>query len=276
MSTHPIVVGIDGSPGASRAVDWALSWAEALEVPVRIIASERVPPGHTPDSDSLGAKAEAVIRDEMARLSEKDAAVEIHPEALVAHPVTALLDASREAGAVIVGSRGSGAFRGSVVGSISGSVAAQAYCPTIVIPPGASVDHDATGPLVVGFDGSEPAFRAARLAISAATVEGRSVRLVQAETGVTSPDEPLDDAVDELRADHPDVEVELITVEGDAVQALTDASREGAFLIMASQGHRGVPGFLLGSTTRALVQEAQSPVIVLTSRSEKLWPLRRA
>jgi len=35
-----------------------------------------------------------------------------------------------------------------------------------------------------------------------------------------------------------------------------------------------MPGFLLGSTARALVQTAQSPVIVLTGRSERRWPVR--
>lgn len=274
VSTEPIVVGIDGSPGAARAVDWALSWAQAVGAPVRIIASESVPPGLRQDSPGLGAKAKAVIDAETERLGDGPSGVEISLEPLVAHPVTALLEASQTASAVVVGTRGSGAFQGSVIGSISGSVAAAAECPTVVLPPGAAAEFSADGPIVVGFDGSESAHAAASLAAQAAGVEGRRLRLVQAETGVTSPEEPMDDVVDELRAGNEGVEIELVTVPGGAVQALTDESRDAAYLVMASQGHRGVPGFLLGSTTRALIQSAQCPVVVLTARSEQLWPVR--
>lgn len=71
----------------------------------------------------------------------------------------------------------------------------------------------------------------------------------------------------------PRAEVELVTVEGDAAEALTAQSQEAGLLVVASQGHRGVPGFLLGSTTRALVQSAMCPVVVLTAQSERLWPV---
>ncbi len=274
MTAEPIVVGVDDSPDASKALDWALSWAEAVGSPVRMIASEAVPPGRTADSPGLGKTAQAAIEQQLARLRKVAPDAEVDAEALVAHPVSALIAESLDAGAVVLGTRGVGAYQGSVIGSISGAVAASAHCPTIIITSNAPSAYDPDGPIVVGFDGSEPAMGAARLAVSAAAAEGRSVQLLQAEGGVTSPDEPLDHLVDELRSEHPDVELELVTSEGSAVGALTSASRKAAFVVVASQGHRGVPGFLLGSTTRALVQSAQAPVIVLTARSEKRWPVR--
>lgn len=274
MATEPIVVGVDDSPDASKALDWALSWAKAVGSPVRMMASEAVPPGRTTDSPGLGANAQAAIDQQVARLSKVAPDAVVEAEALVAHPVSALIAASHEAGAVVLGTRGVGAYQGSVIGSISGAVAASAHCPTVIITSNAPSAFDPDGPIVVGFDGSEPALGAARLAVSAAAAEGRSVRLIQAEVGKTSPDEPLDHLVEDLRSGHPEVEIELIASEGSAVGALTSASRSAAFVVVASQGHRGVPGFLLGSTTRALVQSAQAPVIVLTARSEKRWPVR--
>lgn len=277
MSDQPIVVGIDGSSGASRALDWALSWAGSVGAPVRFVAAEAVPPGRTTDSPGLGEKARAVIEAETARLRE--AGVESGPdsgvrsEALVAHPVSALIAESQQAGAVVVGTRGSGAYQGNVIGSIAGAVAASAHCPTVVIPPGAPAGHDAEGPIVVGFDGSEASLGAARLAASAAATEGRELVLVQAEIGATSPDEPLDHIAEQLRSEHPDVTIELRATPEDAAEALTSASEGAAFVVVSSHGHRGVPGFLLGSTARALVQTAHSPVIVLTGRSERRWPV---
>ncbi|MDO5502883.1 MAG: universal stress protein [Actinomycetia bacterium] len=274
--SDPIVVGTDGSPDAGHAVTWAISWARAVDSPLRIIASEAVPPGRTADSPGLGEKARAALDQELDRLRSAGVSgiEDFDTEALVAHPVSALIAESQRAAAVVVGTRGSGAYQGGVIGSISGAVAASAHCPTIVVPGSAPPQFDADGPIVVGFDGSEPALGAARLAISAANAEGRTVRLVQAEAGVTSPDEPLDDLVEQLRSEEADVEIEFINAAGSAVQALTAESRDAAFVVMASQGHRGVPGFLLGSTTRALVQQANTPVIVLTARSEHRWPVR--
>ncbi|KAB7745683.1 hypothetical protein GA707_07210 [Nostocoides sp. F2B08] len=277
VNAQPIVVGIDGSPGASRALDWALSWAGSTGAPVRVIAAEAVPPGRTASSPGLGGTARAVIEGETSRLQEAradEADVRIETEALVAHPVSALIAESQQAGAVVVGTRGSGAYQGNVIGSIAGAVAASAHCPTVVIPPGAPDHHDDEGPIVVGFDGSEASLGAARLAVSAAAAEGREVVLVQAEIGETSPDEPLDHIAETLRSEHPDVTIELRATAEDAAEALTAASGDAAFVVVSSHGHRGVPGFLLGSTARALVQTAQSPVIVLTGRSERRWPVR--
>lgn len=274
MTPEPIVVGVDDSPDASKALDWALAWAGAVGSPVRILASEAVPPGRTTDSPGLGQKAQAAVDQQLERLHRVSPEAEVDAEVLVAHPVTALITASQGAGAVVLGTRGVGAYQGSVIGSISGAVAASAHCPTVIITSNAPSAYDPDGPIVVGFDGSEPALGAARLAVSAAAAEGRSVRLIQAEVGTTSPDEPLDDLVAQLRGEHPEVDIELVASADNAVGALTSASRSAAFVVVASQGHRGVPGFLLGSTTRALVQSAQAPVIVLTSRSEKRWPVR--
>lgn len=275
MTAGHIVVGVDGSPDARRAVDWAASWASAVGAPLTLVAAQPIPPGRKPDSPGLGDAAQAALDAELARLDSEQAGLSVSGDVAISHPVTALVGASETAGAVVVGTKGTGGWRGTLVGSVSGNVAASAHCPTVVVPTEAPEAYDPTGPLVVGFDGSEAAQHAAMLALEAAAAEGRAVRLVQADAGVTSPDEPLDIAVEELRQRHPDVEVELLHESGSAVDVLTQHSADAAFVVVASQGHRGVPGFLLGSTTRALVQTARCPVVVLTSRSEKLWPVGR-
>lgn len=273
MTAEPIVVGVDGSSDAQRAVDWALTWGAAVGAPVTIVAAEPVPPGRNPNTPGFGERAKTVIADELARLRESAPDQAVEGTAAISHPVTALVGASRTAGAVVIGTRGTGGWRGSILGSVTSNVAASGYCPTVVLPPTAPAFFDPSGPIVVGSDGSEASMQAARLAVEAAAAEGRTVRLVQAEKGATSPEEPLDGLVDELRALQPDVDVELVTVEGRAADALAEHSAHAAFVVVASHGHRGVPGFLLGSTTRALVQNAQAPVIVLTERSQKLWPV---
>ena len=276
MSEGRIAVGVDGSSDARRAAAWALTWAEAVGGTVNLIAAEPIPPGRTPDSPGLGEKAQVTLDDELTHFAERAGDVEVTGEVAISHPVTALVNASQDAGAVVVGTHGKGGWKGTLVGSVSGNVAAASHSPTVVLPTGAPNTFDATGAIVVGYDGSEAAAHAAELAIQAATAEGRVVRLAQADTGVSSPDEPLEEQVAALREANPRVEIELVSETTGAVELLTQLSRDAAFVVVASAGHGGVPGFLLGSTTRALVQTAQCPVMVLTRRSEKLWPLASA
>ena len=96
--------------------------------------------------------------------------------------------------------------------------------------------------------------------------------MIQAGAGDSSPPEPLQEQVDALRAEFPGVTIEFQTVQADPVQALTESAKDAAFLVVASQGHRGVPGFLLGSTTREVLRVSEGPVIVMTERSKRLWP----
>lgn len=269
MTAH-IVVGTDGSPEALRATDWAISWAAAVDGRVTLISSQPIPPGRGPDSPGLGEKAKATIAAERERLVGSP--VEVDARAEVAHPVTALVRASEAADAVVVGTEGAGGWRGGIVGSTSSNVAAAAHCPTVVVPKISTTEFDTTGPLVVGFDGSDAATHVARLAIEAAQHRGRTVRMIQAGAGESSQPEPLDEQVEALRAEFPDATIELETVATEPAQALTEAARDAAFLVVASQGHRGVPGFLLGTTTREVLRVSEKPVIVMTERSKRLWP----
>ena len=129
---HQVVVGIDGSPASERALEWAA--AEAAR-------SGAVLEGHT----SFEPGYVFISRDEvelaMKKVVDQAAAVvaNIAPGVTfkgVAHDGFAakdLIDASKEADLLVVGSRGLGGFRGLLLGSVSQQCALHSHCPVVIV-----------------------------------------------------------------------------------------------------------------------------------------------
>ena len=59
--------------------------------------------------------------------------ITVRPRAVEGHPAHVLIEASRGAELLVVGSRGHGAFSGMVLGSVSQHCVTQAHCPVLVL-----------------------------------------------------------------------------------------------------------------------------------------------
>jgi nucleotide-binding universal stress UspA family protein len=135
--TGRIVVGVDGSPSSLDALAWAAREAEytgaALEVvstwewPASFGWAAPVPDDFDPESDVRQALQAAT---EPVRAAYPD--VEINARVANGHPAPVLVEASKGAELLVVGSRGHGAFLGMVIGSVSEFCAAHAHCPVLV------------------------------------------------------------------------------------------------------------------------------------------------
>lgn len=141
-----IVVGVDGSAGAERALAWALQEARLRSAPVRLV---HAPPmmvvpqygGVWPDYDTdvtrdeVQAAAERLLDDALQAAGGADHDGPLEREvALGKHPAPALIQASADADLLVVGSRGLGGFKGLIVGSVSLQCVAHAHCPVTVVP----------------------------------------------------------------------------------------------------------------------------------------------
>jgi nucleotide-binding universal stress UspA family protein len=121
-----IVVGYDGSPASSLALDFGLDYAQRHHLPVRVVAAQ---PLHTEHDRITAQVLEADVR---SREGGQDAEL-IHIEG---HPAEQLLKLASDARLIVLGSRGRGGFAGMLLGSVSQTVLHHAACPVAVIPAG--------------------------------------------------------------------------------------------------------------------------------------------
>jgi len=140
-----IVVGIDGSEASKIVLRWAIDEAvlrgdrvtaihaylpfDATWAALPEVALASIPP-ETLEQDAQ-ERAETVLRQALA---EFDTDVEVTALATAGRPSDVLLEASRGADLLVVGSRGHGGFRGLLLGSVSHQVVTHAVVPTVVVP----------------------------------------------------------------------------------------------------------------------------------------------
>jgi nucleotide-binding universal stress UspA family protein len=139
-----VVVGIDGSDEACRALNWAMREAAIRETALSVftvIPAMASPwtgnPLSVPDGEAAVKRARHAAEDAVAKSStelgeSQPASVTI--DALIGYPAQVLIDASQSADLIVVGSRGGGGFGRLLLGSTSSQVSQHAACPVVIVP----------------------------------------------------------------------------------------------------------------------------------------------
>ncbi|TMS00367.1 universal stress protein [Nonomuraea basaltis] len=131
-----IVVGHDGSSHADLALEYAMEQAAARRARVRVLHARRYPV-RAPHPAGYGPSPAGEVAELGPRLTpwrEKYPDTEVIESIVDGHPVPALVQASKGADLVVVGTRGLGGFTGMVLGSVSHGVLHRARCPVAVVP----------------------------------------------------------------------------------------------------------------------------------------------
>jgi nucleotide-binding universal stress UspA family protein len=137
-----IVVGIDGSAASKDALRWAVEDARARSAEVVALHAYEAPapapdaaPSPPVDLPALVAEAHADAQRFIAQVVEEvvgnAVSVDVAPIAVEDAPAKALLDASRDADLLVVGSHGHG-LSGLFLGSVSLGCAQHAACPVLI------------------------------------------------------------------------------------------------------------------------------------------------
>lgn len=288
-SAGRIVVGTDGSPAAETAVDYAGRVANKRGSRLLIVGIQPEYPLPRRTTALLTLDPEKFLADVTARTERRLAAAQervrqTYPDVDVATQLVegvaseVLVEASRDAELVILGSRGHSApLKVRALGGTSDAVVTHAHGPVIVVPEGGA---RTTGPVVVGMDNTDETLTATRVAFVEAERLQEPLIAVHAYEGlfgtdslggapieltdlVESLEHTLDRMLEPLKTEHPEVRVERRVVVEHPVAALLEASTQARLLVVGSRGHGGFVGLLLGSTSRELLRHAKCPVMVV-------------
>ncbi|HTQ21862.1 universal stress protein [Mycobacterium sp.] len=138
--SHPqapkrVVVGIDGSEAAINAAKWAVSEAISRDVPLRLVHAIPEPRPDAPaDDDSLDIEyGETALRAATAALHAMGEQVKVETDIVHGSSDSVLVDESRHAAMVCIGTIGIGQVARKFLGSTAASVAKGARCPVAVI-----------------------------------------------------------------------------------------------------------------------------------------------
>jgi nucleotide-binding universal stress UspA family protein len=282
-----VIVGVDGSAEALRAVRWAVPEARRRRAVLRLVTAfawteDRLVGltgiGQTGYGEHLRAAAEQGLTAAAAAAAELDPDLLVECEQILGFPGGVLVEQSQTAELLVVGDRGRGRLGSALAGSVAIGVAAHAACPVVVVR-GSHATSEGPLPVVVGVDGSPSSEAAIPFAFDEAAA--RHTALVAVHTWV---DQLYDPAIAELvdwqtAADqaevvlaerlagwfekYPDVPVQRVVAHGRAGHVLLDQAALAQLVVVGTRGHGEIAGLLLDSVSNALIHAAGCPVAIV-------------
>ncbi len=243
-----IVVGVDGSPGSLHTLDWAAEEAERADTELTAILAW-----------PFGELAADELSDVRTMSSElKDRVAASHPTLKMRcvvyedYPAVALIEASKDADLLVLGSRGHGGFVGLLLGSIGQHCLNHAPCSVVIVRPQEDREpqNQVRPRVVVGVDGSDDANLALEWAVDEALRRGAGLEVVgcwvyprastylfAADVGVPeAAEEEVAAAVAHVAEVAPDLSVQARSCEDPPALVLAEASRTADLVVVGSAG----------------------------------------
>jgi nucleotide-binding universal stress UspA family protein len=289
-----VVVGLDRSEAGRAAVEQAAELAARRKAPLRLVRAYEASQYQIGPVPGAKAGVHELLRNASERLVKdtEDVLGVVHPDLELSDRLEAgsavevLVEESRTADVVVVGSRGSGGFADLVLGSTTLHLTSQAHCPVLAVPEPAEGRPHRHG-VVVGVDGSPVSTEAVGAAFEWAAELHEPLHIVHAWTdpartggpGVMMPlvydprlveDEERRVVVETTSGwaqKYPDVPVTTSVLRGHPVRTLTAAATYASVLVVGSRGRGTLASTVLGSVSHGVLHHATSPVLVVRHES---------
>ncbi|GAA3425831.1 universal stress protein [Streptosporangium sandarakinum] len=278
----PVIVAVDGSPDAARAVRWAADDAFRRRLPLRLVhVVERgpydIPRFSAPEwPGTLVVSGRRVLEEAENQARARQPTLEVSTELIEGSRTRSLCEQAADAAQIVLGSRGLGGFASALLGSVSTYVAGHVRCPVVVVRPGGE-EHRRE--VVVGVDDSPQSDPALAYAFEQAKARGcplRAVHAWQLPVHAFAPDVTYD--MDEVRRYQdrmvrekltawreklPEVQVIEDVSSAHPVDALVEASADADLVVVGSRGMGTIGSAILGSVSRGVLHHARCPVAVV-------------
>ncbi|MCC3314107.1 universal stress protein [Nocardia africana] len=284
----PVLAAVDGSAVGYHAAAWAATEAAMhgrrlhLVTSAAIVAGPEPTPIITDDAVSwLHRDGERILVEarRIARLAAPAQTPKITTEVTGEPIIEYLIERSRHALVLAVGSRGLGAIRRGLLGSVASAVIRHAHCPVTIVHTMSATDPvTAAQPVLVGVDGTDNSVAALEIAFEEASRRKVGVVALHAWSDISaklhftiegwvqvrdSEDAVLAENLAGYAERYPDVEVRRALVYHSPVRSLLDEADNAQLLVVGSHGRGGFSGMLLGSTSAAVAQTAPCPVMIV-------------
>jgi nucleotide-binding universal stress UspA family protein len=284
---HGILVCIDGSAASDAAVAWATHEAIMRRLPITLMHAVAPvvvgwPVGQLytamPDWQKETAQhALGQARKTISANQSESEPPEIRTNMVYSSIVSALIEASKDAWIIVVGSQGLGALGHLLLGSVTSALLHHAHCPVAVIHTGEEAVADSRAPVLVGIDGSPASEAAIALAFDEASRRGVELVALHAwsDVGVfpmlgmdwrdseAKGQEILAERLAGWQERYPDVHVKRLIFCDKPSRWLVQESKRAQLVVLGSHGRGGFTGMLLGSVSSHVAHLATVPVVVV-------------
>lgn len=287
LTSHGVLVGLDGSPESLAAVRFAAEEAvlrdthvTLMHVIAPIVVSWPIDYLEVSYAEWQEDNAQHVI--EQAQKTFYAAIGDAEPPPLRVHLrhdgiVKELTEASSMASMLIVGSRGLGPIGGVALGSVSRGLLHHARCPVTIVKANSVKPPSRDWPVLLGTDGSFTSEEATAFAFDEASRRGVELVALHAwsDVGVFTNlgtdwhryekrgRQALADALTRWQKQYPNVNVRYRIVSDRPARWLIDESRHAQQVVVGSRGRGGIASMLLGSVSIAVAESALAPVTVV-------------
>jgi nucleotide-binding universal stress UspA family protein len=278
---------VDGSDSSGRALTWAIEQAVIEHRPLTLVHTVNpVTPAYLDAATAHPEEARQALRDggaavlaaARARVAKVAPDLEVHDVLGFDDARQVLIELSRTAALLVLGSRGRGTLPRMLLGSVGVALVRHAHCPVVIHRPGPS--GVARHGVVVGADGSEESLPVLEYAYREASLRQLPLTVlhcfwdINAATAATYVvAEPVIDLESEkmflaqsmagMAEKYPDVAVHTDMATGLPQEALVRVGERMDLIVVGAHQSGLVSLMLFGSVSVAVVEHATSPVAVV-------------